>query len=267
MSPQGKPLIRMRGLGKRFAKDGQAIVAIDSIDLDVPEGTFMTVAGPSGCGKSTMLNVVAGLQPPTSGTVYVKDQPVKGPTTDIGYLTQKDTLMPWRDLESNVAMPLEIQGMAKRPRRERSRELLRLVGLDGFERHYPSELSGGMLRRACLARMLSSDPEVFLMDEPFGALDAQLRLQLQGELLRLWSGSGKTIVFVTHDIEEAIALGDRVVVLGRPGHVVHEEPVELARPRDPATVRFRDEYREIHERLWQFLVAGASPQREAEQLA
>jgi NitT/TauT family transport system ATP-binding protein len=157
--------------------------------------------------------------------------------------------MPWRDIAHNVEMPLEIRGANAAARQRRAQELIQLVGLRGFERHYPRELSGGMLRRASLARMLTSDPETLLLDEPFGALDAQLRLELQNELLSLWSGSNKTVLFVTHDIEEAIVLGDRVVVLGVPGHVVCDMPITLPRPRDAATIRFKPEFADIHQRL------------------
>lgn len=172
-----------------------------------------------------MLSIVAGLEAPTSGSVLYRDQQVRGPRTDMGYLTQQDTLMPWRNIVHNVEMPLEIRGASAAERRRRAEELIQLVGLKGVDHHYPRELSGGMLRRASLARMLTADSETLLMDEPFGALDAQLRLELQNELLSLWSGSNKTVLFVTHDIEEAIVLGDRAIVLGVPGHIVADVPI------------------------------------------
>lgn len=162
--------------------------------------------------------------------------------------------MPWRRIEHNVEMPLEIRGIGSKERRRRAREFMCKVGLSGFEKLYPRQLSGGMLRRASLARMLVSDPETLLLDEPFAALDAQLRLELQGELLHLWSGSGKSVLFVTHDIEEAIALGDRVVVLGSQGRIVLNEYIDLPRPRDVATIRFQPQFVEIHRRLWDALM-------------
>ncbi|MBV9230443.1 MAG: ABC transporter ATP-binding protein, partial [Chloroflexi bacterium] len=182
------------------------------------------------------------------------------PRLEVGYLTQKDTLMPWRSVESNIEMPLEIRGIKKELRQRTARELIQKVGLEGFEKHYPRELSGGMLRRASLARMLSTDPETLLMDEPFGALDAQLRLELQGELLNLWFGSGKSVLFITHDIEEAIALGDRVVVLGSGGRIVLDEHINLPRPRDVAKIRFLPEFAQIHHHLWNALMEARMQQ-------
>ena len=168
--------------------------------------------------------------------------------------------MPWRSIQQNIEMPLEIRGIGKAERARRAGELIQRVGLAGFEKSYPRELSGGMLRRASLARMLSTDPETLLMDEPFGALDAQLRLELQGELLRLWYGTGKSVLFVTHDIEEAIALGDRVIVLGTHGKIVLDEYVGLSRPRDVARIRFQPEFVEIHHRLWDALMMARKQQ-------
>ena len=243
-------VVKIEHLRKSFARGEAEVVALADVNLEVESGSFVTIVGPSGCGKSTMLNIVAGLLSPSSGTVYYKGQVVDGPRPELGYLTQKDTLMPWREIVRNVEMPLEVRGIEKSARRRRARELIETVGLDGFDRHYPHELSGGMLRRASLARLLCADPETLLMDEPFGALDAQLRLELQNELLSLWSGSGKTVMFVTHDIEEAIVLGDRVIVLGVPGRIVHDEHVSLPRPRDAAEIRFLPEFLEVHRRLW-----------------
>lgn len=214
----------------------------------------MVVVGPSGCGKSTLLNIVAGLTPATSGRVFYQETQITGPRQEVGYLTQKDTLMPWRSIANNIKMPLEVQGAAKNVQRQRAQELMARVGLRGFEKHYPHELSGGMLRRASLARMLSTSPETLLMDEPFGALDAQLRQELQGELLNLWSGSNRSVLFITHDIEEAIVLGDRVVVLGLGGRIILDEYIQLPRPRDAARIRFQPDFVRIHQRLWQALM-------------
>ena len=253
-------IIRIEQLDKSFVRGNREIAVLTNISLEVEQGSFVVIVGPSGCGKSTLLNIVAGLLPATSGSIYYKNSLMITPRLEVGYLTQKDTLMPWRNVESNIEMPLEIRGVKKMERKEIVSNLIRAVGLKGFEKHYPHELSGGMLRRAGLARMLSTTPETLLMDEPFGALDAQLRLELQGELLRLWSGSGKSVLFITHDIEEAIILGDRVVVLGSRGRIIHDELIFLPRPRDAARIRFQSEFTTIHQRLWNALMEARMQQ-------
>jgi NitT/TauT family transport system ATP-binding protein len=251
-------ILHVDGLTKQFAKDDNAIVALRDFSLEIEEGSFVSVLGRSGCGKSTMLNLLAGLAEPTAGTVRYRDETLGGPHLEIGYLTQSDTLMPWRDVQRNVEMPLEIRGVAAGERKAAAAELIRRVGLAGFEKHYPRELSGGMRRRASLARMLAGKPETLLMDEPFGALDAQLRTELQAELLRLWQGSGQTVVFVTHDIEEALMLGDRVVVLGRLGRIVLDRAIDLPRPRDVDLVRVDPEFVALHKELASALKKEAS---------
>jgi sulfonate transport system ATP-binding protein len=251
-------LLRTEGLTKQFVKDNAAIVALRDFTLDIEEGGFVSVLGRSGCGKSTILNLLAGLTEPTDGKVHYRDQALTGPNVEIGYLTQSDTLMPWRDVRRNVEMPLEIRGVPAAQRRTAALDLIRRVGLVGFEKHYPRELSGGMRRRASLARMLAGKPETLLMDEPFGALDAQLRMELQEELLRLWQDSGQTVVFVTHDIEEALLLGDRVVVLGRLGRIVLDRPIELARPRSIDTLRVDPGFVALHGELAKALKQDAS---------
>ncbi len=247
-------IIRIEQVSKSFVHGHQEIPVLTDIGLQIEQGSFVVMVGPSGCGKSTLLNIIAGLLPATSGRVSYKESPTVNPRLEVGYLTQKETLMPWRDIERNIEMPLEIRGVEKEMRKRKTSELMQKVGLEGFEKLYPRELSGGMLRRASLARMLSTDPETLLLDEPFAALDAQLRLELQGELLDLWAGSGKSVLFVTHDIEEAIVLGDRVVVLGSGGRMVFDEDISLPRPRDAARIRFRPEFTEIHHRLWNALM-------------
>jgi NitT/TauT family transport system ATP-binding protein len=234
---------------KQFAKGDEAIVALRELSVDIAEGTFVTILGRSGCGKSTLLNMLAGLTAPSTGEIRYRDRALTGPDTQIGYLTQHDTLMPWRDVLRNVEMPLEIRGVDKAERRAVATDLVQRVGLAGFEKHYPRELSGGMRRRAGLARMLAGSPETLLMDEPFGALDAQLRTELQLELLRLWQGSGQTVVFVTHDIEEALMLGDRVVVLGRLGRILLDREIGLARPRSADDLRVDPEFVALHREL------------------
>jgi NitT/TauT family transport system ATP-binding protein len=193
--------------------------------------------------------MIAGLIRPTSGSIAFADGGTTFPRPDVGYLTQKDTLLPWRDVLRNVAMPLEVRGVAAAERERRARALVEVVGLEAAERRYPRELSGGMQRRVSLARMLAADPDVLLLDEPFGALDAQLRGELQHELLRLWQDSGKTVVFVTHDIDEALVLADRIVVLQRGGRIALDVAVDFPRPRDARAVRTAPEFVALHERL------------------
>lgn len=235
-------------LSKRFLKDERYLLALEDLNLQVQEGSFVAVLGRSGCGKSTFLNMAAGLTRPTGGQLTFDGRPIRSPSPDVGYLTQSDSLMPWRTVQRNVEMPLEIRGIKPRRRKEAASALIERVGLRGFEQHYPRELSGGMRRRASLARMLITEPRTLLLDEPFGALDAQLREDLQQQLIDLWQGSGRTVVFVTHDIEEAVLLADRVVVLGLRGRVILDRAVNLERPRDLAdpdlAARFA-EYRRI----------------------
>ena len=189
------------------------------MDLAITEGEFVTIVGPSGCGKSTLLNRIVGLLRSNVGRIVFRGAPIDGICTKIGYVTQKDNLLPWRTLIENVEIALEVQADKKNTRRERAKELIDRVGLSGFEEHYPHELSGGMRQRANIIRTLIYDPELILMDEPFGPLDAQTRLVLQDQLLKLWSSSNKTIVF-THDLVEAIALADRVMLMtSRPGRI------------------------------------------------
>ena len=256
-SGSAEAVLEVRGLAKHFTKGGDDLVALRNFDLRVEPGQFLVLLGRSGCGKSTLLNLLAGLTTATSGTITYRGDVVTGPRTQVGYLTQHDTLMPWRDVTRNVEMPRELRSEDKAARRAVAEELIRLVGLSGFEHHYPRELSGGMRRRASLARMLCSDPETLLLDEPFGALDAQLRVELQGELLRLWQGSGRTVVFVTHDIEEALVLADRIIVLGSVGALVLDQTVDLPRPRDPDDIRVDPHFVALHRRLSAALKEGA----------
>ena len=225
------------GVVKRYERNGKSLPIVEIAEFAVREGEFITVIGPSGCGKSTFLHIVGGFIPPESGSIRVYGKEVSGPGPDRGMMFQEFALFPWKSVAGNIAWGLEAQGWEKQRIEETVNKSLDMIGLADFRNHYPAELSGGMKQRAALARVLAFDPKVLLMDEPFGALDAQTREVMQEELTRLWERTGKTIVFVTHDIEEAVYLGDRVVVLtARPARVKEEVAIGLPRPRD-ITVR------------------------------
>ncbi len=232
------------------------MLAIDDFTLSVQEREFLTIVGPSGCGKSTLLNLIVGLMPLSSGRILFRNRPVNSINPKIGYVTQRDNLLPWRTLLQNVEIALEIRGVPVEQRRQKAEALIARVGLGGFEDHYPHELSGGMRQRANIIRTLIYDPELILMDEPFGPLDAQTRLILQSQLLDLWQGARKTIVFITHDLVEAIALADRLVVMtSRPGRVKQVADVPIPRPRNVYRIHDSAEFRSIHERLWEELLS------------
>ncbi len=228
------PHIRVEDLTVAYEKPKQAgtFTAIAGMSLDVARGTFVTIVGPSGCGKSSLLMAVAGLVKPAGGRVLVNGQPVTGPGRDRAMVFQDFALMPWRTVLDNVRFGLELQRWSGEDLTARARRYVELVGLTGFEHYHPHQLSGGMKQRVGIARALAVDPEILLLDEPFGALDAQTRDQMGTELLAIWEGSRKTALFVTHGIDEAILLGDRVVVMAsKPGRIIETMPVELARPR------------------------------------
>ncbi len=247
-------LLSIDGVAKEYQFRGRKVLALDCVNLTIAEGEFVTIVGPSGCGKSTLLNLIVGLMRPSAGRVLFRGVPIDGICTKIGYVTQKDNLLPWRTLVENVEIALEIKGLAKTVRRDRARELIDRVGLGGFEDHYPHELSGGMRQRGNIIRTLIYDPELILMDEPFGPLDAQTRIVLQDQLLKLWWTSKKTIVFITHDLIEAITLADRVVLMSsRPGRIKSIENVAIPRPRDVFKIHESQEFRSVYERLWQQL--------------
>ena len=247
-------LLSIEGVSKEYLARGKRVVALESIDLDVAESEFVTIVGPSGCGKSTMLNLIVGLLRSSSGRITFRGAPIDGICTRIGYVTQKDNLLPWRTLVENVEIALEIRGVENNARRNAARDYIERVGLGGFEEHYPHELSGGMRQRANIIRTLIYDPELILMDEPFGPLDAQTRIVLQDQLLKLWSASKKTIIFITHDLIEAIALADRVVLMSsRPGKIKSIEDVAIPRPRDVFRIHESEQFRDVYERLWQQL--------------
>ncbi|MCR6483807.1 ABC transporter ATP-binding protein [Amycolatopsis sp. OK19-0408] len=241
-------MIGIRSVTKTFG----ALTALDDVSLDVADGTFLSLVGPSGSGKSTLLDLLGGLTTPTSGEVLIDGEPVRGPGLDRGVVFQQYALFPWRTARANVEFGLEGGPLGKRQRAERAREYLDLVGLSGFEDRYPHELSGGMKQRVAIARSLAYDPAVLLMDEPFAALDAQTREQLQDELLRIWRRTGKTIVFITHGIDEAVYLGQQVAVLtSRPGRLKAVVDVELGdRAGD---VRSDPAFGRQRHRLWELL--------------
>ncbi len=230
----------------------KAFVAVRDIRLDIKRGEFVSLVGPSGCGKSTLLNMVAGLLKPTSGSIQYDGQEVTKINTDVGYITQDDNLLPWRTVIDNVALALEFRGVDKAKRYEMARERLATVGLSGFEHFYPHELSGGMRKRVGIVRTLVYNPNVLLMDEPFGPLDAQTRVILQDELLKLWSQTQQTVMFVTHDLVESIALSDRIVVFtGAPGTIKRIYDINLPRPRDVFHIHETPSFDEIYDALWQ----------------
>jgi len=234
-----EPAVHIAAVRKAFRTGGREVVALDGIDLDVAPGEFVCLLGPSGCGKSTLLNAIAGFAPPTAGTVLANGRPVTGPGPDRAMVFQEYALFPWMTVEANVGFGLELRGEPRQVVREKVSALLRQLGLSDFRDRFPKDLSGGMRQRVAIARVLAIDPPMLLMDEPFGALDALTRRNLQDELLRLWAELGKTVVFVTHGIEEAIYLADRVVVMTyRPGRVKQIVPVKLPRPRDTASLEF-----------------------------
>ena len=228
----GEPIIAVKGVHKVYASRGEALLALRDINLDVYAGEFVSCVGPSGCGKSTLLNILAGLIDHTSGTVWFKGQEHHEPRREIGLMFQTPVLFDWRTIIDNVLLPVEILGLAKAQYRARAIELLDLVGLKGFETAYPRQLSGGMQQRAALSRVLVYDPEVLLLDEPFGALDEFTREAMNLELLRIWHTTHKTVFFVTHNINEAVFLADRVVVMTpRPGQIAQSFRIDLPRPR------------------------------------
>jgi NitT/TauT family transport system ATP-binding protein len=230
----GEPLITVTNLDKSYTTRGGApIRALANLSLEVEGGEFVTIVGQSGCGKTTFLNILAGLLPRTTGQVMLRGRAVDGPSRDIGIVFQDPVLLPWRTVLDNVLLPVQVLRLDRQVYRPRALELLGLVGLAGFEGTYPQELSGGMRQRVAIARALVHDPSLLLMDEPFGALDAMTREHMNLELMRIWQEAGKTILFVTHSIPEAVFLADRVIVLSaRPGRIVEIVRVELPRPRD-----------------------------------
>ena len=249
----GPPKLALNGISMVYAQRGRRFVAIRDVSLDIAKGEFISIVGASGCGKTTLLRIVDGLMAPTHGEVHVDGKPVTRPGPDRGFVFQQDALFPWRTVLDNIIFGLEVQGKPKRQAIARADELVQLVGLAGFEQHFPHELSGGMRQRANLARALTIDPDILLMDEPFAALDAQTREIMQSELLRIWRSNKKTVMFVTHQIDEAVYLADRVVVMtSRPGQIKAILDVDIQRPRD-LSVKRTPHFLELVDAIWKMI--------------
>ena len=247
------PALALNHISVTFVSDGAAsYAAIQDTTLTVRPGEFVSVVGPTGCGKSTLLNVAAGLLAPSAGEVRVAGKPLTGLNRKAGYLFQTEALLPWRTAIDNVAVGLEFRGVARAEALARSESWLARVGLRGHGHRYPHQLSGGMRKRVALAQTLILDPQIILMDEPFSALDIQTRQLMENELLELWSADRKSVVFITHDLEEAISLSDRVVVLsaGPASHPIGEYEIDLPRPRDVAEIRLTPRFIDLHTRIW-----------------
>ena len=255
-------ILEVERLSKAYRQlGGELTLAIEEISCRVEPGEFVSFVGPSGCGKTTLLMSIAGLLPPTSGSIIVKGAEVKGPPSNLVLVFQEfnKSLFAWRSVLGNVLFGLEAKGHHSRAAKAKAQSLLDLVGLSGFENHYPWELSGGMQQRVAIARALAYEPEVLLMDEPFGSLDALTRLELEDTLLKLWDELGTTIVFITHDIEEAIYLSDRIWVLSRrPSRIIEELTIDFARPRNQITTRGEARFMELRNRIYQRISSEAA---------
>ena len=256
--PAPAPALALTGVDCTFVSrdaPGQRYTAVAGVTLTVGAGEFVSVVGPTGCGKSTLLNVAAGLLAPSSGAVEVFGQPLAGLNTRAGYMFQGESLMPWRTARENVRAGLEFRGTPRPEADALADEWLRRVGLGGFGDRYPHQLSGGMRKRVALAQTLVLDPDMLLMDEPFSALDIQTRQLMENELLALWSTKRKAVLFITHDLDEAIAMSDRVIVLsaGPASHPIGEFAIDLARPRDVAEIKTSPRFIELHAALWSVL--------------
>ena len=245
--------ISISGVTVRFGD----VLAVDNASLDIGEGEFVSIVGPSGCGKTTILNLLTGLLPLQDGRISLLGKTPSVGNPDVAYMLARDSLLPWRSALDNAAYGMEIRGMSELDRASRARELLAEVGLKGFESHYPKMLSHGMRQRCALARTFCLDSPVMLMDEPFGALDAQTKLQLEDLLLRLWGEHRRTVVFITHDLAEAVALSDRVIVMSaRPGRIIADMRIEIERPRSVRALQHDKRFLEIYAQVWEKLEEG-----------
>lgn len=242
------------------AVDGSRLQVLNGVNLDIRKGEFAAIVGGSGCGKTTLLNIMSGILMPSQGEVLLDGQPIRQGKHRIGYITQTETLLPWRKVIDNIVLGPELEGIPKKEQYERARQLMESGGLSGFENKYPFELSGGMRKRAIILRALAHDPEIIFMDEPFGPLDVFTREALQQEILRIWSQKKLTIVYITHDITEAVSLADRIIVMSRrPSTVQREVPVRLLRPRDVVEIRYEQEFMEL-EREIGAMIRGIDPE-------
>jgi len=253
--PSAAPLISLRGVTKRFAtRSGDEVLALKEVTLDIPPDQFVTLVGPSGCGKSTLLKLVGGIAAPSDGEVRLDGRRLDRPSRDVGMVFQRPVLLPWRSVLDNILFPIQMLGWPKAEYLDETHRLIELVGLRGFEKALPKELSGGMQQRVSICRALIYNPRLLLMDEPFGALDAMTREDMSIEVMRIWTERRKTVVFVTHSINEAVLLADRVIVMtARPGRVVLDIPVDLPRPRSLATEflpRFREHAETIRRAIY-----------------
>ncbi|MDP9109623.1 MAG: ABC transporter ATP-binding protein [Pseudomonadota bacterium] len=246
------PAIELNGVSRKFiSPTGKVTLALRDFSLTVQRGDFCAIVGPTGCGKSTTLGMITGLSPPSTGSVKVFGAPVTGIHPDIGFVFQADAVFPWKNVIDNVATGPIFRGKDKATAKDMAAAWVRRVGLSGFEHHYPHQLSGGMRKRVALAQTFINEPKILLMDEPFSALDVQTRALMQDELLALWSVNKASVVFVTHDIEEAIALADRVVVLSKgPGAVKSSYEIPLTRPRDVSEARYTDQFIHLSKQIW-----------------
>jgi NitT/TauT family transport system ATP-binding protein len=248
---QMDPIIDLANVTKTYRSKGKSVLALKDVTLPVEKGSFTTIIGPSGCGKSTLLKIIAGISLPYQGRLNYKGREITSINSDIGFVTQDSNLFPWLTLIENVELALKIRGVSKERRAHAAQKLIDTMQLTGFETHYPFELSGGMQKRGSIIRTLIYDPDIILMDEPFGPLDAQTRLVLQDELLRIWETNKKTILFVTHDLTEAIALSDKVVLFtGRPGTVKRIFDVPLARPRNVFEIHNEKGFTDLYHEIW-----------------
>jgi len=245
------PAVEIRDIRHGFMQSGRYLPVIDRLSLSVAEGEFLSIVGPSGCGKSTLLRLISGLSSPAGGAAYVNGERVDRVRDDVGYMFQTDALLPWRTVLDNVALPLKIRKVSRRDREARAREWITTVGLRGFEDSFPHQLSGGMRKRVSLACTMVATPDIILMDEPFSALDVQTRSLMENELMAIWQRERKTVLFVTHDLEEAIALSDKVVVLSaRPTKVKAVRSIDLSRPRNVLDVRSELTFHTLYTQLW-----------------
>lgn len=251
------PILELRDVEIIYdSVDAPPVLAVRQLNLAVSEGEFLALIGPSGCGKTSILNAMAGLTPIMSGEIRLGNIPITGVSERIGYISQADHLLPWRTVLDNVALGLELRGISKPLRHAKAKRLIDDMGLSGFEHHYPHELSGGMKKRVTIARVLAIEPEVLFMDEPFAPLDVFTKQKLQEDILHIWEHSSQTIVYVTHDLPEAISLADRVVLIsGRPGTIRAEYPVTLERPRRVMDVKFDDSFISLERTIWADLQA------------